>query len=499
MKRYKLFVLAALLSGCSDFLDVVPTDRFTDETFWKTEEHAVAGVTAAYNSLYSVYGGSVQAAFDALTPNFFSYNNSMGSANIARGIHDAANTALINDRWGAAYQGIGRANTALARLPEINMNETLKQRFIGEAQFLRALYYYSLWSVYGGVPRITATPSLEQGSLPRNTAGEIEQLMLADLDAAISRLPNTYGGADKGRATKGAALTLKAKILLQTRKWDQAAAAAKAVMDLKAYSLHPNFRAAFQEEAQGNQEVLFDLQYKQPEYTHSNDINFDQFNSYAPTQNVIDEFYMTDGKPFRESPLYNPAQPYANRDPRLLQTVMYVGSNFKGKVVNAETYPRTGYGLKKGTTYQDAEAPPASKVDNISDLNIIVFRYADVLLMYAEAQNEAVGPDASVFEALNLLRKRVAMPNFSETLSKEELRQEIRHERRIELLGEGSYYFDVKRWQIADNELNQPVFNRENKQVEARSFNPNRDVLWPIPTMALQANPNLEQNPNYTR
>ncbi|TDB67907.1 RagB/SusD family nutrient uptake outer membrane protein [Arundinibacter roseus] len=500
MKKYSLLLLSFLLNACSQsILDVNPTDRFTDQTFWQTEEHAVAGLNAIYNSLFggSLHGGQIMGELEAATPNAYAYQSATG--NIARGIHDASNTPIINTRWNQAYAGIGRANTLLERIPAIQMSETNKKRYIGEAKFLRALYYFDLWSVYGGVPVIVSAPDAEQGTLPRNSADEVLAQILKDLDEAAADLPKTYSGNDRGRATSGAALALKARTLLYASRWAEAAAAAKSVMDAKTYTLFPDFRGLFMQENEGNTEVIFDVQYKNPEYVHGNDINYDQFNGFAPVLDLVNDFYMIDGKPITSSPLYNPAKPYENRDPRLNATIMTVGSMFKGRPVIATTYPQTGFGLKKGTTYKDNEAPPAGKVDNISDLNNIVLRYGEVLLNYAEAQNEATGPDASVYEALNLLRARAGMPAFPAGLSKDQMRQEIRHERRIETAGEGLYYFDIRRWRIAEVVMNSEAKNWLGNRVDTRTFDPARDYLWPIPTTATQLNQNLTQNPGYNQ
>lgn len=129
-------------------------------------------------------------------------------------------------------------------------------------------------------------------------------------------------------------------------------------------------------------------------------------------------------------------------------------------------------------------------------LNIFL-RYADVLLMYAEAQNEAVGPDQSVYDALKLIRLRAKMPEFTPGLTKEQMRQEIRHERRIELAGEGLYYFDIRRWRTAEVVMNADIYNYLGVKFGSRKFNKDRDYLWPIPTTALQTNPALVQNPGY--
>ena len=141
--------------------------------------------------------------------------------------------------------------------------------------------------------------------------------------------------------------------------------------------------------------------------------------------------------------------------------------------------------------------PTVLKIENQSELNFIVLRYADVLLMYAEAQNEATGLDPTVYDALNLIRKRAGMPNIPTGMTQAQLRDEIRHERRIELVGEGLYYHDVRRWKTAETLMNADVLNNKRVRVATRRFNAQRDYLWPIPSTAIQFNPALNQNPNY--
>lgn len=502
MKKSLLFLLLAL-SGCREsFLEVQPTDRFTQQTFWKTREHAEAGLNATYAALLNgnLYGGNNPVYWDVLTPNAFMYNNVNGFSNIAQGIHDAANTALINGLWGACYGGIGRANNLLANVGAISMDETLKKRFTAEARFLRALFYQNLWSFYGGVPLILDVANAEtQASQPRAKADDVLAQILKDLDAAAPDLPLSYGATERGRATKGAALALKARTLLYAGRWAEAAAAAKATVDLKAYTLFPDYRGMFYQENEGNSEVIFDAQFKFPEFPHGFDVNLDQFNVTAPLPDLVNDYYLTDGKSIKDSPLYNPQKPYDNRDPRLLATVMYVGSQYKGAPVTESQYPQTGFGMKKYTIYKDNERPAATKVDGQSELNFIILRYADVLLMYAEAQNEAAGPDASVYDAVNQVRRRVKMPDLLAGLSKDAMRAELRHERRIELAGEGLYYLDLRRWRTAEKVMNGDVVNAKGQRIGSRIFNANRDYLWPIPSVAIQLNPALEQNPGYNK
>lgn len=486
--------------GCKeDFLDINPTDRYTDQNYWQSESQAIAAVSGTYAALTngSMYGGETPILFDDLTPNAYNYVNTAGVNIVALGNHDAANSALVTNRWSANYRTIGRANNVLANIDRIPMADALKKRLIGEVKFLRALGYLDLVTLYGGVPLIVDKPAIDQSNLPRSTADAVRTQILKDLNEAAADLPLSYTGTDKGRVTRGAALALKTRTLLYAGKWAEAATAAKAVMDLKTYSLFPTYRGIFALENEGNAEVIFDVQFKFPEITTSFDVSLQRYDNAAPTQDLIDNYYLTDGKSIAASPLYNPQKPYENRDPRFYQNIAYPGSKYLGAIVKDNQFAQTGYAQKKYTIYQDDVVPAVIKTDGQSEINYILLRYADILLTYAEAQNEAAGPDASVYDALNQIRKRAGMPNVTAGLTKDQLREEIRHERRIELTGEGLYYADIRRWKIAEIVMNATVRNFKGVVVSTRQFNAQRDYLWPIPSTAIQFNPALEQNPNF--
>lgn len=502
MKKLTCILLLTGVLGCKEqFLDVSPTDRYTEQNYWQSESQAVAAVSGVYAALTNsnLYGGETPLLFDDLTPNAYNYVNTNGINIIALGNHDAANSAIITNRWTANYRLIGRANDVLTNISRVTMTDALRKRLIGEAKFLRALGYLDLITLYGGVPLIVDKPALEQSNLPRNSADEVRTQILKDLDEAAPDLPLTYTGTDKGRVTRGAALALKARTLLYAGRWTEAAAAAKAVMDLKTYSLFATYRGVFALENEGNSEVIFDVQFKFPEITNSFDVSLQRYDNAAPTQDLIDTYYLSDGLPITKSPLYNAQKPYENRDPRFYQNIAYPGSTYLGAVVKDNQFAQTGYAQKKYTIYQDNVVPTTIKTDNQSEINYILLRYADVLLMYAEAQNEAAGPDATVYDALNQIRKRAGMPNVTTGLSKDQLRDEIRHERRIELTGEGLYYADIRRWKTAETVMNATVRNFKGVVVATRRFNAQRDYLWPIPSTAIQFNPALEQNPNFNK
>lgn len=493
-----LLSFGMIIISCSENnLDINPADQYSIETFWVTQEHANAGLTGTYQVLNNLYGGSWIFETDMVTPNSWGYNENGSVGPLARGVQLTTDPTILG-RWKVCYSGIGRANTFLDKVNKVTMDANLKLRMIGEAKFLRGMYYFHLIDYFGDVPLILETPDAQlHSNLPRNTKASVVNQIILDLDDAIKVLPVSYASSDKGRATKGAALSLKARLLLYEKKWAAAAEAATAVMNLKVYTLFPNYREIFRIQNENNSEVIFNVEFLAPRFTN----NFDQaifiLNTPAPTKDLVDSYLMADGKSIKNSPLYNPSKPYENRDPRLHQTIAVIGYKFNGKVIQLPDVINTGFGLKKYTSFSDdvntAIIPPST------ELNPIIIRYAEILLTYAEAQNESVGPDASVYSAINQIRSRpsVKMPELEAGLSKEQMREIIRQERRIELAFEGLYYSDIRRWQTAEIVNNGPIFNYMGKTITNRTFNKNRDYLWPIPFTEIQENPKLIQNPGY--
>lgn len=498
MKRYLYLWTAALLVcffySCKEsFLETTSTDSYNEENWWNTENQAISTLNGCYAALRDInIGGSRYLADENVSPN--SYNMS-GDILLATGAHNPSNVIAFKDRWNANYVGIGRVNYLLDNVGKVKADAAIISRIKAEAYFLRAFFYSNLVNYYGGVPLILTAPNFEtQGKLPRNSKQEVVNQILLDLDAAASVLPLSYTGSNIGRATKGAALALKARVLLYEGRWSEAAQAAKDVMNLKKYSLFADYRGLFLVENENNNEVIFDVQYKAPEYVTDFDVSIELQQNFAPTLDLVNSYFMKDGKSIDESPLFDKSNPYNNRDPRLSQTIVIPGSMYRGAVVSSTKYFSTGFGFKKYTTYKD-NVSQANIL--LTEINFIVLRYADVLLMYAEAQNEAVGSDASVLDALHQIRLRAGMPDVSAGLSKEQMREVIRHERRIELAGEGLYYNDIRRWRTAEVVMNSNVQNSKGSVVQIRTFNPKRDYLWPIHEITLHENPNLVQNPEY--
>lgn len=498
-----VILIAGLAGGCDNkILTTAPTDQLSDATFWKTPDDAARAINGVYNWLPGqgwLYDATVYR--EVLGPNAHSSYPWEGFQAAELQQYDATSRGIISGIWWAAYGGVGRANNVLAHIDEVTTLDAASRATIaGEAKFLRALYYFNIENYYGSGPLFLSPPELGLASLPRATHAEMVAQILKDLDEAAAALP--LNAAQPGRATKGAALALKARILLYESRWPEAAAASKAVMDLGKYSLYPDYRRLFLPQNENNQEVIFDVQYSEAAHqTHDYDRRLSMgspdaegWASIVPLPNLAADYYMTDGLPASQSPLYDPANPYANRDPRLDQTLFHIGSVFRGKVIGtdfAPNYNYTGLWFKKFTAYDAAPSPAVP--GGHSETNLIVLRYGEVLLNYAEAQNEAVGPDASVYAAINAVRARasVAMPPVPAGLSKAQMRDEIRHERRIELAGEGLYFDDIRRWRTAEAAMAAVTWPGSQRAWTARNY------LFPVPQHEIDLNGKLSQNQGY--
>lgn len=511
-----LAVGAVVAGGCrEDLLIAPPHDKYVESNFWKSQEAANAYLTGAYSVLASggLYGGTATPLWEeTASPNAYNYGNSDGWNAIAEGNQSASTGGIISSRWNNCYGGIGRCNTFLVNVDKVDMDKDLVARMKGEAHFLRALYYYNLENYWGDVPLILNPPNpATQDSLPRSPRKDVVQQILKDLDSAAMVLPESYGSSDLGRATKGAALALKAKVLLNEaspllntshdkEKWKTAADAAKAVMDMGTYKLYPDYRALFLPENENNEEVIFDVQFIYPDEGNSFDLIDRQYNSNAPLLGLAEAYEMANGLPITDAASgYDSDDPYKDRDPRLYATIVFPGDTYMGKTVTDKRFAITGYGVEKYSIYTDESPDPelADLKGGQSYTNYIVLRYAGVLLMYAEALNEYEGPTEAVYDAINAVRERAGMPDLPEGLSQSEMRDRIHHERRIEFACEGYYYNDIRRWKTAEVVMNAPIYTWDGSKIETRKFNPERDYWWPISQAQLDLDPHLEQTAGY--
>lgn len=546
LKYFSYILFFAVLAGCKkDLLDKLPTDILSDNIVWTDPNAAEQFINGIYGQIISGFErpesewGAGIYLLDAASDDgdlTFTWSESQ-SLNLAS--FNPSNSPLA-PQWNTYYAQVRRANLALANLNRIQGNDIKKARLKGEAHFLRAFTYHDLLRFYGtkkvssegGVP-IISTPltASDKVQIPRSSYDETVAFIVKDLDSAASLLPGV-GRIEPGRASKGAALALKSRVLLYAEKWAEAAAAAKEVMNLTpGYSLFPNYENLFL--TKNNSEIIFAKKYNAPIRVHGTGFSwagyglsipgfetinlpagsFGGWGGTTPTQNLVDAYEMKDGKPFGQSPLYNPADPYKNKDPRFYATVLYNGSEFGGKTVEtfeggANSKSVSGDASNTGYYIRKFLYPSAEKMTQLypstSDQDWIFLRYAEVLLNYAEAQNEAVGPDASVYEAVNAIRSRpgVNQPIIA-GLSKDAMRQHIRNERRVELSFEEHRYFDVRRWDIAKQVLNGPIygtkitksgntFNYQRIAFENRVFL-DKMIVLPIPQAEIDKNPAAKQ------
>lgn len=552
MKKY-IFLLVVIATACHS-LDQYPLNGPSSETFLTDETELMQALLGAYNAdtYEGPYTGMPYAlALDAGSDIGYDRNAS-GLQKFATGNGDA-NNVYAKDTWKLAYTVIGRCNYLLDNMHNAQdaVSESVYKTVEAEARFLRAYTYGYLIELYGGVPLVTHVLTLDEANMPRNTKDEVLDFVLSELDAAAAVLPNRSSGT--GRASKGACLAIKARAALFGERWDIAATAAKAVIDLGVYELHPDFAELFMYAGQNSKEIIWAQQFdKSAKTKHATYRNFASRNAQGhsnkvPSQSLIDAYQCVDGEDIDKSPLYDPKKPYENRDPRLSYTIALPGSIFVNyqfethkdstKCWNYNTNPPTrvtnqdatnayatftGYCFKKYVDIIDMPDPARS------EMNTFVIRYAEVLLTYAEAKIEANQIDQSVYDAINAVRQRpsVNMPPLPSNLSQTELRSAVRKERLYELAGEGLRLYDIRRWKIAEQVMNGPLYGRvprgllsappvidengiadytyvpdkdEMRVVEVRKFTAKegRDYLWPIPQVEMTANPALEQNPGY--
>lgn len=570
MKSFSKLLLVALLglsySSCkkSFLLDGSVTDgAITGEQVWANDAYARGVLNNAYFNIpegFSIDGnggmlasGSDEAVNSGVNATISIFNN--GTWGPVR---------TVDDEYSNLYEGLRKVNLFLTNLADAQIIPTDgltvtedKSRLEGQAYFLRALFHFELVKRYGAVTLATRVFSKDENlNLPKNTYKECLDQIVADCDKAIaSNIPvftrettaNKFAWrtGDYGRATKTAAMGLKSRMLLYAASpqfatqsgvtWQQAANAAKDIIDLNVHSLRSNYTNVFNFGADSyNVEVLFatraqnrnDIEQQQAP------ISFDGATGRTnPTQELVDAFETTNGKLITDpsNTSYSETNPYANRDPRLALTVNYNGRVFKGKAV--QTYvggadglnrninaTKTGYYMRK---FLSEAATWNQQSNTLARRPWVVQRYAEILLNYAEALNEAQGITAvtEVLRVVNLIRARsgVAMPalqtsnpsgNGYVALTKEAIRERIHNERRVELCFEGHRFYDVRRWKEGEIYFNKPVtgmritidgsgattytrFEVENRVFQAKNY------LYPFSQNTINRQPALIQNTGY--
>ncbi|MBT33280.1 MAG: RagB/SusD family nutrient uptake outer membrane protein [Thalassobius sp.] len=512
--RYTFVLIAFYIFGCSDeLLDKSPQDVLSPDTFYQNETEVNMGLVGIYENIKEYETPIHWFQFDFMSDDAYCHHAWQGSQEFGSWSQNSSSWAA-GAKWARAFQLIVRANTFLENLAEAPVSDEVKVQMEAEARFLRAYMYGDLIHFYGDVPLILEVQTLDEAYVARTAKSEVLTAVLADLDYAAENLPLSYSSEDVGRATKGAALGYKAKYLLYNEKWSEAAAAAKEVMDLGEYELYSDYEGMFLEENENNVEVIFDIQYMQ-------DLNAQPWPSSAlsfgewPTPNIsvdlINAYYMTNGLPIDDAGSgYDAQDPYTDRDPRLDASIVLPGRDLGlGRtMIPATDEVITGVRPRK---YADL----SNTNRNNCGINTIKMRYADILLMRAEALIEAGELTQEVYDLIDAVRQRVNMPTVESVegtgLTADELTAIVRHERRVEFPIEGLRYADMLRWQDESLVHNVIGYNKsklsdpsstatwEFEEVNAatRSFDANKGWLWPIPQDEMQNNSSLTQNPGY--
>ena len=482
IKYVMVLIASVIFTGCHNILDIEPKDRITG--IWTNEVLVESYVNGMYNSLQHGY---CEALWASLTDEMHDVHNSGGAWTVQRGELTSDNISTLGttttpyvNKWGYAYARIRDINEFFEEIESYDFEEDLKDRLKGEMKFIRAYLYSELLWRYGDVPLITHVFALtdDYTTATRESYDEVVDFIVKELDEAALLLSRSE--IRKGRATPDATLALKSRVLLYAAsplnnpsndraKWEKAAEAAEALLD-KGYTLYPDYNKLFLED---NNEIIFGRYFTK---SLNHNINgFSGTNSLYggghnhPTENIVMDYEMANGElPYsldasnniivNPASGYDPKNPYLDRDPRFYASILYDGCIFQDHEV--ETFDggidsplssvvpwnatMTGYYLHK---FIDPSKSVNLRTDDLSTNPWIFFRYGEILLNYAEAKFE-LGDEETAREYINLIRARVNMPPV--TSSGIDLRDRIRHERRIELAFEGHRFFDVRRWKILE-------------------------------------------------
>ena len=470
-------------TGCKkSFLDVPPQAQQPGQAFWKTQEDATQAVNAMYANLRSwEMVAFAPIAIESMGSDEVEKGSSPGDATFMNNFDNFTHTSTegqVNDFWLGQYRSINLANQIIDNIPDIEMDATLKSRYIAEAKFIRAYNYFRLVRAFGGVPlRLNLPANPEEFNLPRSSKEEVYAAIENDLTDAAAVLPQTYGPADVGRATKGAALALHAKVAMYQQKWADVLAKTNQVMGM-GYSLFPSFEGTFRIPNENNQESIFEIQAQKlpsiPGATNSQysqvqgvrGINWGGWGFHVPTIELVNAFEAD--------------------DPRRDATIIFRGETTpQGDVV-----PPTGDNPRSNQKSYVPSTYWQSGFTEGADQNIRVIRYAEVLLMNAEAANELNNP-AQAKTSLNAVRARARggnnaiLPDVT-TNDKVQLREAIWHERRVELAMEFDRFFDVIRQ------------GRGALVFGPKGFQAGKNELMPIPQNQIDLSAGvLTQNPGY--
>ena len=557
MKRlFILLLICGTIQSCVK-LDLNPLSESATGNFYSDQTELEMAVNDMYRLAF--WQNSNEEYSDDL------WNRGSGGNAITYGTLGAEDGS-VETFWDNAYKVIGRVNVFLERKDNAadNTPESVMQRLEGEARLARAYQYSRLITHFGDVPFLTEPILLEEAyGIPRTDKDVIMAFVFDELDLAAELLPVSYSSGELKRVTKGAALGMKARTALYMGEWAVARDAAAAVMALAddgIYSLHPNYRQLFLAAGALSNEIILsmprsdELGFRGGSRNHISRNN-GGYASVLPTWEMMDTYECVDGLPIDQSPLYDPSDPFANRDPRLVNTIVEFGTPWLGFSYQPHPDSTQVWSYRNGRMVSNKDSRGADQFASYTGLLLkkgideswlenqredndrMIMRYAEMLLTYAEAKIELNEIDETLFHALNQVRARaygVSVNDISEypavtTTNVNELRTLIKRERRVELSYEGLRYMDLIRWRLAEKALGRPLYglpdpaNQDRdkwpfagppmidadgipnysglgsnvKQIAERNFDASRQYLWPIPASERRINDKLTQNPNY--
>lgn len=474
MKRIKQYMMIGatvlMAASCSDFLDTAPKDALSPSTTWQSEDDAEKFAIGCYDGWED--GGRL-LYMDCASD--FAYNNFSWE-----GYKCLGNGTMTQANSGASFYDYGvirRCNTFLENVKNIEFaDEAVKKDLIAQIRAIRAYKYFIMNWAYGGVPIIDNYFTAEEAQVPRKTEEEVSAFIEKELDEAtpdLNEMPS-----ERGRIAKGAALAIRMREALYKGDWATAKQKAQDIIDMGKYDLEPDYEKLFQVAGQDSKEIILAVQYIPNTYaleTIGQMYNNGDggWSSIVPTYNLVDTYEMANGKTIDDPASgYDPTHPFENRDPRLAMSIIYPGADYiksDGSQAVFNTLDKTIDGAsnanymtvadnasKTGLTW-NKYLSPITQYSDIWATNAcpIVFRYAEVLLTWAEAENELNGPSQEVYNKINKVRERVGMPDVDQTkyATKDALRELIHRERGVEFAGEGIRRADILRWKTADGKM----------------------------------------------
>jgi hypothetical protein len=532
--------------SCDNVLEKYPLNYPSSETFLQTEAEIQLAIVGIH-SVLDIQGDRI--------PYYIYFDNSsdIGSNRDGKpeGISQTPTAGLLFSVWSNFYKGIYRCNFVLENIDRAgDLSADKREVYKAQARVLRAYFYHYLIALFGDVPLIDHTLSIDEVYVSRESKEIITDFILSECNEAAKYLqqanePNTMA------LTRGFAWAVRARTALYSERWTDVVESCQQIMALEGveYILEPDFGDITMLKGKTSKEIIWAIQYDQDNKSHLAPSRLKArmpggFTNTLPVQALADSYECIDGLPVDKSPLYNPQSPWENRDPRLDATMALPGSIYFGyeyetnidsvKCWNYNVSPPArvdnldathAYASYSGYSWRKYCDPLENRSDGASSINAIAFRYADILLMYAEAKIEAGQLDESVYAAIEKVRTRAGMPGLERGKSQHELRCAVRKERKYELACEGLRMFDIRRWKIAERLMNGvcygripngypstaptideygnpdythfPDRERLGTKLGTRYFDPQRDYLSPIPHAERQANPNLTQNPGY--